>query len=375
MKKPLHYITAGIALALIALTSNVQALQPSKAYREELLKQIYDTKLDMEKRIGALQVLYNESKYRDHEYRVCIWDPIGRHGPIFSAAKDRELEIESWGIKLDMIPFTHESVLVEELKSGVCDVALISGLRARLFNRYTGTLDAIGGLFNWDQVKLVHRLMAHPQSAPKMQNGDYMIMGIAPGGAAHVFVNDKSINTLEKAAGKRVAVLDYDPTQAKMIAGIGATPVATDLANAPNKFNNGNVDVLAAPLIAYGVMELYKGMEPNGGIIDLPLAYISMQLVGRTDMIPVEAAQLCREAFFNEFETIKGILRTEAEKIPRKWFVPIPEEDRVRYDKKMQEARLQLVEDEYYDPSMLSTLRKVRCNSDPKRPECINPVE
>ncbi len=375
MKKSLHYIAAAIVLALFAITSNVQALQPSKKYREELLAQIYDTKLDMEKRIGALQVLYNESKYRDHEYRVCIWDPIGRHGPIFSAAKDRELEIESWGIKLDMIPFTHESVLVEELKSGVCDVALMSGLRARLFNRYTGTLDAIGGLFNWDQVKLVHRLMAHPQSAPKMQNGDYMIMGIAPGGAAHVFVNDKNINTLEKAAGKRVAVLDYDPTQAKMIAGIGATPVATDLANAPNKFNNGNVDVLAAPLIAYGVMELYKGMEPNGGIIDLPLAYISMQLVGRADMIPVEAAQLCREAFFNEFETIKSILRTEAEKIPRKWFVPIPEEDRIRYDKKMQEARLQLVEDEYYDPSMLSTLRKVRCNSDPKRPECINPVE
>lgn len=375
MHKILKTLAAASAVALAALAANVQALKPSAEFREELLQTVYDTKLPLERRIAALQTLYNESKYRDHEYRVCIWDPIGRHGPIFSQAKDRELDIEAYGVKLDMVPFTHESVLVEELKSGVCDVGLVSGLRARLFNKYTGTLDAIGNLFNWEQVKLTHRLLAHPQSADKMIEGDYIIMGVAPGGAAHVFVNDKEINTLEKAAGKRVAVLDYDPTQARMVSGLGATPVATDLASAPSKFNNGNVDVLAAPLIAYGVMELYKGMEPDGGIIDLPLAYISMQLIGRSEMIPVEAAQLVREAFFMEFETIREMLQTEEEKIPKKWFVDIPQSDRIRYDKVMQDARLELVKEKYYDPRMLSTLRKVRCKSDPKRPECINPVE
>lgn len=369
----------GLATVLLATTSICQALDYAKGLSPErvatLQQQAYDSKLSQEERINAIKELYNDPKYLEKTYRICIWDPIGRNGPIFKEAREQELKMREYGLKLDLVPFTHESVLVEELKSGVCHVALMSGLRARLFNRYTGTLDAIGGLYDWEQVKLVHRLMAHPRSADKMIEGDYTIMGIAPGGAAHVFVNDKKINTIEKAAGKRVAVLDYDPTQAKMIAGIGATPVVTDLANAPNKFNNGNVDVLAAPLIAYDVMELYKGMEPDGGIIDLPLAFISMQLVGRSDTIPNEAAQLVREAFYDQFDRVEEMLHKFEVDIPRKWFISIPDADKLRYDKLMQEARLQLIEEQYYDPEMLTLLRKVRCKSDASRPECINPVE
>ncbi len=345
------------------------------ASTDRLKATAYDQSLPLEARIEAMQALTGLKAHAERVYRICIWDIFGRSGPIFAAAKQQETKIMRLGIKVDMVPYTSESIMVEELKSATCDAALMSGLRARLFNKYTGTLDSIGGFPEYDQMRLALSLMADPRSADKMVSGDYVVMGVAPAGAAHVFVNDKSINTLAKASGKRVVVLDYDPTQARMIAGVGATPVVADIVNAPNMFNTGVVDVLAAPLAAYEVLELHKGMSPNGGIIDLPLTHITMQLIGRSEVIPNELAQFVREAFNNGFEEIVSRVAEEEKKVPEKWWINIPEQDRAEYDKIMQNARLQLRDEGYYSAEMLTLQRKIRCRSDSRREECSNPVE
>lgn len=347
----------------------------AQASTDSLRDRIYDQSLPLQERIGAMQELTGLKANNDRVYRICIWDIFGRSGPIFAAARQQETKIMRFGIKVEMVPYTSESIMVEELKSGTCDAALMSGLRARLFNKYTGTLDSIGGFPEHEQMRLALKLMADPRSADKMVSGDYVVMGVAPGGAAHVFVNDKSINTLAKASGKRVVVLDYDPTQARMIAGVGATPVVADIVNAPNMFNTGVVDVLAAPLAAYEVLELHKGMSPNGGIIDLPLTHITMQLIGRSEVIPNELAQFVREAFNNGFDEIISRVAEEEKKVPEKWWIQIPAEDRAEYDKVMQNARLQLRDEGYYSAEMLTLQRKIRCRSDNRREECSNPVE
>jgi len=290
--------------------------------------------------------------------RICIWDIAGRAGPIY-----------------DIQAYTSESVVVEDLKAGVCDAALITGLRGRLFNKYTGTIDSIGGVPSDQHMKILLQVMASPKSADKMVSGEYVILGLASAGGAYVFVNDRAINTLANAAGKRVAVLDYDPTQAEMVSQIGATPVASDIVSAPNKFNNGVVDVLAAPLVAYEVLELYKGMSPDGGIIDYPLAQITMQLIGRKDKFPNEVAQLVREEFFNSYHLIKERLDQEAAKVPDRWWIEIPDADKREYETMMQEARLTLREKGYYDGDMLTLQRKIRCKLNPSKGECADPVE
>jgi len=360
------------ALGMTAIAWSATAAES----KDELRKQAYDTSLPVGKRMDAVRELTGKKFDGSKTYRICVWDMFGKVGPIYAAAKEQQATITAYGLKTEMIPHTSESVMVEELKAGTCDAALMSGLRARLFNEYTGTLDAIGGLYDLDQVRLAHKLLADPRSADKMVENGYVIMGIAGGTAAYIFVNDRSINTLQAAAGKRVAVLDYDPVQSEMIAGIGATPVVTDIVNAPNMFNNGVVDVLAAPLAGYEVLELYKGMSPNGGIIDLPLTYVSLQLVGHESIFPNELAQLIREAFYSNFDAMLARIFAEEEKVPEKWWIEIPAEDRVRYEKRMQEARLVLRDEKnYYDPEMLTLLRKIRCRSDASRPECTNPVE
>ncbi|MFP1684485.1 putative solute-binding protein [Alloalcanivorax sp. C16-1] len=304
------------------------------------------------------------------EVDICIWDLVGRHGPIFTAAQDQTTRFLQYGIVVNLEPYTNEAVMVEELKAGRCDAALMTGMRARLFNQYTGTIDSIGGLPTQEHLRMLLKVLADPRSAPRMTQGEYVVLGVAPAGGAYIFVNDKRINTLGKAAGKKVAVLDYDPVQAEMVGDLGAAPVPTDIVHAPGLFNNGVVDVLAAPLAAYQLMELYKGLDPDGGIIDYPLAQITLQLVGHKDRVSPELAQITRELFFQSYDDFLGRVRQETKVVPQHWFVTIPEEDKREYEVMMREAREELRQRGYYSADMLTLQKKIRCKLDNTRAEC-----
>lgn len=335
----------------------------------------YDQSLSIEERIAAIRQIAGNPSGEPIKRTVCIWDIIGRAGPVFTAAQDQKVRMLEYGVDVTMVPYTSESIVVDDLKAGICDAALISGLRARLFNRFTGTVDSVGGLPSAAHMRIMLQVLASPKSADKMEENNYVVMGIAPAGGAYIFVNDRSITSLSKAAGKKVAVLDYDPTQARMVAQVGATPISSDIVSAPNKFNNGVVDVLAAPLIAYEPLELYKGMGNNGGVINYPLAQITMQLIGRSDRFPNEIAQLVREAFFESYDQIMARIDAEAAKVPAKWWIEIPEGDKSEYEQMMMEARVQLRDENYYDGDMLTLQRKIRCKLDQARAECSAPKE
>jgi TRAP-type C4-dicarboxylate transport system substrate-binding protein len=301
---------------------------------------------------------------------ICIWDIGGRNGPVFNAAMEQRALAVEYGINLDMVPYTNETVMVDEFKAGRCDAALMSGLRARQFNLYSGSVDAIGAVPSQKHMQTLLQVLSHPRQAGHMVQGDYVVMGIFPAGAAHIFVNDRSISSLAKAAGKRVAVLDYDETQAEMVAAIGATPVTTDIVSAPNKFNNGQIDILPAPLVAYELLELYKGMSPDGGVVDYPLTQLSMQLIGRLDKFPNEVAQLIREASFEAYPEVIKRIEQETRRVPDRWMIAIPDKDKREYEVMMQDARDALRAQEYYSADMLGLQRKIRCKFDPTRSEC-----
>lgn len=307
--------------------------------------------------------------------KVCVFDIIGNVGPVMGAMRDWRTAALGWGLDAELIPFTNEAIAAEDLKAGKCDAALMTGIRGRNFNQFAGTLDSIGGIPSMTHMRTVLQVLAHPSSADKMNGDGYSVMGIAPAGAAYVFVNDREINTLAKAAGKKVAVLEYDRTQAIMVAQVGATPVNSDITNFSTKFNNGVVDVVAAPLIAYAALELYKGMTPNGGIINYPLAQISMQLIARSDRFPPAILQTSREYFYNNLDQVLEGLAKEEQAVDPKWWVEIPAADQQEYEVLMQDARIQMRDQGYYDPEMLSLQRRVRCKVDTDRAECTNPLE
>jgi len=362
----------------VTLTAAQQAelakVAPGLKVTPQLISQLRSIALDssrsIDDRVAAMQKLTGIRLKQPVHLTVCIWDIAGRLGPIFTAAQEQRDRILKFGIDADMVAYTSESVMVQALKAGRCDAALMSGLRARSFNKYTGTIDAVGGLESLKQMKLLQQVLASPRLADRMVSGRYVVMGIAPAGGAYLFVDDRRINSLAKAAGKKVAVLDYDKVQAQMVAGVGATPVPTDIVEAPNMFNNHVVDVLPAPLVAYQPLELYKGMTPNGGIIRLPIAQLTMQLIGRSSKIPNIAAQLVREAFYEGFDRITARLRQETDRVPAHWWIDIPSTDKDHYQLLMQQARMRLRDRGYYDADMLHLEKRVRCKFDPTRAKC-----
>ena len=360
-----------------AQKQQLQTLLPGVTLNDSTLEKLEDVFYTREMPVGSRLKAISQMVGLDQmpagstlKRTICIWDIGGRNGPVFNAAMEQRALAVEYGINLDMVPYTNETVMVDEFKAGRCDAALMSGLRARQFNLYSGSVDAIGAVPSQKHMQTLLQVLSHPRQAGHMVQGDYVVMGIFPAGAAHIFVNDRSISSLAKAAGKRVAVLDYDETQAEMVAAIGATPVTTDIVSAPNKFNNGQIDILPAPLVAYELLELYKGMSPDGGVVDYPLTQLSMQLIGRLDKFPNEVAQLIREASYEAYPEVIKRIEQETRRVPDRWMIAIPDKDKREYEVMMQDARDALRAQEYYSADMLGLQRKIRCKFDPTRSEC-----
>lgn len=304
---------------------------------------------------------------------VCVWDIVGRGGPIAQAVEEFKLAALGWGVDFEVEVYSSERVAVEQFRSKKCDAAFLSELRIRNFVKFTGSLYAVGAMPEEKHLRLMHQLMASPQMAEKMIDGPFEIAGIAPAGMVYVFVRDRTIDSLDKAVGRKVAVLGDDVYQQQMVELIGATPVTVTEATAGSMFNNGAIDVLPAPAIAYNPLELYKGLEPDGGIINYPLAQISGQLIIWHEKFPKDFGQKSREFHFSNFDRVMKEIDVANKAIDPKWWVEIPDADKDNYEKLMDDVRIEAVKADYWDGEMIKLQRRVRCKFDPARAECAKP--
>lgn len=304
---------------------------------------------------------------------ICVWDIVGRGGPIAQAVEEFNLEAIKWGIEFELVVNSSEKIIVEQFRSKQCDAAFLSELRIRNFVKFTGSLFAVGAMPERKHLELMYQLLASPQMSEKMRVGPFEIAGIAPAGEVYVFVRDKSINSLDKAVGRKIAVLGDDVYQQQMVELIGGTPVSVTEATAGSMFNNGAVDVMPAPAVAYNPLELYKGLEPKGGIINYPLAQISGQLIIWHERFPEGFGQKSREFHFAQFDRVMKEIEIAAKAIDPKWWVNIPEEDKANYEKLMEDVRIEAVKADYWDGEMIKLQRRVRCKFDPTRAECAKP--
>ncbi|MGH8492779.1 MAG: putative solute-binding protein [Moraxellaceae bacterium] len=304
--------------------------------------------------------------------KVCVFDPAGQQGPAFSMARDQALEARKWGVDLQLQVFTDERIAAETFKVGQCDAVNMTSLRARQFVKFAGSVDAIGGIMTYQQMNDLIQLLASPKIGDLMTEGDYEVAGVIPLGAAYVMVNDRSINSVEKAAGKKVAVLDWDKSQAQLVQRMGAQPVASDISNFFGKFNNGQVDIIAAPAIAYKPLELYKGIGTKGAIYRFPVVNVTGAFVIRRSKMPKEhnVGQLARQYVAGKVDMAFDAIKVAEKDIPANQWMDLTASDKDRYTKMMREARLMLTADGTYDPRMMKILKRIRCTRDPSNYEC-----
>ena len=116
----------------------------------------------------------------------CIWDPIGANGPLFNVMKASKPSALKMGVNLDLKAYTDEKIAAEDFKAGQCDSVLITGTRAREFNKFTGSLEAIGAITSRGEMEMILQTLTQPKAATLMKSGNYEVAGILPAGAIYL---------------------------------------------------------------------------------------------------------------------------------------------------------------------------------------------
>lgn len=303
---------------------------------------------------------------------LCVYDPVGANGPIYSQMKDYQAAALEWGVQFEMKAYTDERVAAEDFKAGSCDAVLVTGFKGREFNPFTGTLDSIGSLPSYKHLKVTLQTLSSPKAKEYMKHEGYEVIGLMPAGAAYLYVNDRKIDSVGELSGKRIGILSNDPAQKALVLNVGGSPIGSSVANLYPKFNNGAIDICAGPAVLYEAMELYKGINEKGGIIRFPLAQLTMQLFVKDDQqtFSEEFRQSSRDYAMSQFDVAADILQASEDKIPKDVWIDIPDKDKTEYVEMLRQARLSLKQDGVYEPKMLTLMRKIRCKMDAADAEC-----
>ncbi len=314
---------------------------------------------------------------------LCVYDPLSQAGDIYRYAKDYVLQMPRFGIMnpFELKAYNDETVLVNAFRSGQCDAALMTTLRSREFNKYTASLEAIGGTTSKEDINLALQVLSSKQLAPKMSQGDYEVIGLVPLGTVYLMVDNRNINSVQKAMGKKIAVLDYDSSQALMVKKFGGKPVTTDLMSVGTKFINHQVNIMLGPAVMVRPFELAKGMTNangvvQGAIVRVPvLQFTATMLVHKSKFSNPEANQKIREYVYSQLGTAYKYIDSAEKTIDPKLWMDIAPADKQAFLNLMHDIRIELTKNGVYDKDMMHMLKNVRCKTDPGRSECLSKDE
>ncbi len=318
--------------------------------------------------------------------KVCVSDMLGAAGDLFNMSKDYAVAMQKYGAAVELKGYTDERVATEDFRTGQCDAVIATAFRTRQFNAVAGSIDTLGATTivrdgkidiaaSYDVVRMVIRTFADPAATRLMVDGPYEIGGITPLGAAYPVLNDRKINTVEALAGKRIASFDYDKAQAVMIQRIGAQPVSADITNFSTKFNNGAVDMIAAPTMAYKPLELYKGIGKTGAITRFPIMILTYQVVLNRTKFPDGFGEKSREYWSSQFDRALQLIKQADASIPPGTWQELSAENSYKYTLMLRESRIDIAQKGMYDKRGLKVIKKIRCKINPADPECATKSE
>ena len=306
---------------------------------------------------------------------MCVFDPLGANGSLFNTMKDYRNAAFEWGADVEPKAYTDEKIAVDDFKAGQCDAMLVTGSRSRPFNKFAATIEAIGAISDEDMLRTLLATISSPKASKYMREGQYEVAGIMPAGPIYLFTRDRTVDTVEELSGKRIATIDYDEPSIYMVNHVGASMVPSNSANFSGKFNNGSVDVAYAPAVAYKPLELYKGLQDNGGILHFVLAYMDFQIIIRADKFPKGFGQSSRELVASYFDKVNEFVKKETKDIEPKYWIELSDEVKQQYGDILRDVRIQLRAEGVYDGKMLKLMRKLRCKTNPAAAECTQKLE
>ena len=123
--------------------------------------------------------------------------------------------------------------------------------------------------------------------------------------------------------------------------------------------------------------ELWKGLGDKGGIVKLPLAQGTLQVLLRSEAFPTsDFAAKSRQFFWKSFQSNIDIAKKAEQEIPSKYGIELPASSLPGFDEMFQNTRVEL-RDKHgaYHPMMLKVMRDLRCADNGARAECAENKE
>jgi len=322
---------------------------------------------------AAMAVAFSASATALEKKTICTWDPVGKNGPVMTFYSDLKPKAIAWGIDLEFLAYTDEKVASNDFRAGVCDGAHLSAILSRQFVPFSGTLDAIGGITSQSGLEKIIATLASPKAGKILTNESFEAVAAWPVGSMFAFVNDRNIDTVAEFSGKKISVLNEDPQILKLANMVGASPVGTSLATFSGQFNNGNIDILFMPALAYNTFELYHGLGDKGGILDYRMYYGMLQTVIKKDAFPEDFGVKMRSYVVNRLKDINKLVEDAEKEIPGKYWIKTTPETQAEFVKLSRDVRLALKAENKMDPKALKLLWKIRCSENPGDSECATP--
>lgn len=369
-----------LTLFAYSLVSANSVIKPSSdietSQKTKLESTVLNQNLTLEKRVKALKSLLNDEMIDGHIQRTfCIWDPLGKTGPIASAAEDQVLRSLHYGMALNIEIFQNEDELIDRFSDEKsCDAILISGAAALQFNKFVGTIDAVGAYPELKHLQLLAQVLAKPTMAPHLTNEQFTVLGLATLGSKNLYMESAELTPLAAIKKKNIAVNRHDLGATSLIKALGATPKEHGLMAAVQAFADHETPLVISPSIGYLVLG-HGQFDQNVVANKHPLAQSTVQLIGRTNRFPAGLAQLLREDFLFKFNNYAKRVNKELSHIPTNFWVNSPVSDTLALNNTLRDVRIALRDEGYYDASMLRLARKIRCRYEPTQSECIDPVE
>jgi len=337
---------------------------------------IMSQNIPLEKRVKALKELYSDRTVNGRIQRsFCIWDPLGKLGPIAATAQDQTVRSVHYGLDASIAVFTSEQELVDNFKKEkTCDAILVRGAIARNFNKFAGTIEAIGALPERKHLQMLMQVFTNPRLNQYMTDGEYTVMGFATIGGNYAFMKDKTYTSLSALEGKRVAVQAIEPPMKALVNKYRGMPIEGGMMKNVLTYTDERASSMISTAIAYLVMGSGQSGD-SSGVLRNPLSQSTMQLIGRTEQFPDELAQLLREDFLLKFSNYAGRVDQEMNLVPDEFWIETPPEETEKLENVTRDVRLEMRDSGFYDATMLRIARKVRCRFNPEKAECVNPIE
>ena len=319
---------------------------------------------------GLTLLLATSASAAVQDKTLCVFDPSGANGDVYKLTQTYQSEALAWGVKFRLKAYTDENIAANDFRTKQCDAVLTTGLPVRKWVKTSSTVEAIGALRDYNQLKSVLKVLHKERAKKLVTSGEYETAGIFPGGAAYLLLRDRKNNSMQKLAGKKITALRNDKAATTMVGVAAMAVVPADISTFAGKFNNGQADACYAPAAAIEPLELKKGLSHGGGIVRFPLGQLTYQITIRTKEFPEGFGQKSRDWSSKQFNTTLKVAKNAEAKLGKSLWVDVPEDKRESYFEVMRQTRSKLRKKGVYSRSVLKLMYKVRCRSNKTAAEC-----